>query len=73
MIANAGARPWNRDAVDARIVADTIEGRGRIIDSERDVGGYPTDAPTRATFDASRWDLEAVPVAPKAQAVGSSR
>ncbi|HEU4530635.1 MAG TPA: hypothetical protein VFR59_05585 [Steroidobacteraceae bacterium] len=73
VIANAGARPWNRDAVDARIVADTIEGRGRIIDSERDVGGYPTDAPTRATFDASRWDLEAVPVAPKAQAAGSSR
>ena len=73
VVANAGARPWNRDAVDARIVADTIEGRGRIIDSERDVGGYPTDAPTRAAFDASRWDLDAVPVAPKAQAAGSSR
>ncbi len=73
VVANAGARPWNRDATDSRIVADTIEGRGRIIDSEREVGGYPGDAPTRAAFDASRWDLDAVPVAPKAHSAGSSR
>ena len=41
VIRNAGARPWDRDAVDASIVADTIEGRGGIIDSEQEVGGYP--------------------------------
>lgn len=58
VIANAGARPWDRDATDRRIVADTIEGRGAIIDSEKDVGGYPTDAPTRAPFDSARWNLE---------------
>ena len=34
VIRNAGARPWDRDPIDARIVADTIEGRGEIIDSE---------------------------------------
>ncbi|PZN28707.1 MAG: pectate lyase, partial [Proteobacteria bacterium] len=31
VIRNAGARPWDRDDIDARIVADTIEGRGAII------------------------------------------
>ena len=34
VIRNAGARPWDRDPIDARIVADTIEGRGEIIDNE---------------------------------------
>jgi pectate lyase len=56
VIRNAGARPWDRDAIDLRIVADTIEGRGRIIDSERDVGGYPQPAETRQPFDAAAWD-----------------
>jgi pectate lyase len=57
VIRNAGARPWDRDATDARIVADTIEGRGRIIDSEQDVGGYPKQVATHAPFDAAKWDL----------------
>jgi hypothetical protein len=57
VIRNAGARPWDRDAIDLRIVADTIEGRGAIIDSERDVGGYPKPAQTRQPFDAGAWDL----------------
>jgi pectate lyase len=57
VIRNAGARPWDRDAVDARIVANVAEGRGRIIDSEQEVGGYPAYAPTRAAFDESKWDL----------------
>jgi hypothetical protein len=57
VIRNAGARPWDRDATDLRIVADTIEGRGSIIDSERDVGGYPKPAETRQAFDAAAWDL----------------
>lgn len=30
-----------RDAVDARVVADVIDRRGRIIDSEDQVGGWP--------------------------------
>ena len=58
MLANAGARPWDRDAHDVRILADVTEGRGKIIDSETEVGGYPTVAPTRRAFDPSQWDLE---------------
>ena len=57
VIRNAGARPWDRDAIDQRIVADTIEGRGAIIDNERDVDGYPAHTQSRAPFDAAAWDL----------------
>jgi len=37
VLANAGARPWDRDEVDKRIVNDVINGTGRIIDSQNDV------------------------------------
>jgi len=57
VIREAGARPWDRDAVDIRIVADTIEGRGEIIDSEDEVGGYPHYAATRQPFSEQEWDL----------------
>ncbi|MGH8175007.1 MAG: pectate lyase family protein [Steroidobacter sp.] len=57
IIRNAGARPGERDAIDARIVADTIEGRGEIIDSEAEVGGYPQYKETRQPFDPKKWDL----------------
>ncbi len=42
VLAEAGARPWDRDAVDKRIVAEVRTGKGRMIDDEREVGGYPT-------------------------------
>lgn len=47
VLQHAGARPWDRDAVDLRIVSSVREGNGRIIDSEEQVGGYPTVKPTR--------------------------
>jgi hypothetical protein len=52
-----GARPWERDPIDARIVADVRNGTGQIIDSEQDVGGYPVRPETRAAFVESEWDL----------------
>lgn len=58
VLEDVGARPWDRDAVDARIIADTAEGRGRIIDSEDDVGGYPADAATYRAFDENEWDMD---------------
>ena len=57
VIRNAGARPWDRDPIDARIVADTIEGRGEIINSEDQVGGYPQYKETRQAFNEKDWDL----------------
>jgi pectate lyase len=57
VLKNVGARPWDRDAIDARIVREARNGRGRIIDSEQEVGGYPVHAQTRARFVVENWDL----------------
>jgi hypothetical protein len=67
VIANAGARPWDRDEHDWRVIADTIEGRGRIIDSEQDVGGYPVQLATHQAFNPAEWDMRYMTpkVAPK--------
>jgi hypothetical protein len=51
-----GARPWQRDAIDSRIVRQAFEGSSTIIDSELDVGGYPQLEPTSAPFVAEAWD-----------------
>lgn len=40
VLATAGARPWERDAVDARILRQVKDGTGRVIDDEAEVGGY---------------------------------
>ena len=58
VIANAGARPWERDEHDWRVIADTIEGRGKIIDSEQEVGGYPVQLATHQPFNPADWDLK---------------
>lgn len=54
----AGARPWDRDAHDIRILFDVVEGRGHIIDDESEVGGYPQIEPTRAPFVEAEWNLD---------------
>lgn len=43
---HAGARPLDRDAVDQRIISDFLAGTGQIIDSQKDVGGYPNSPMT---------------------------
>ncbi|MBB5208933.1 pectate lyase family protein [Chiayiivirga flava] len=58
VIANVGARTWDRDDIDRRIVADTIEGRGAIIDSQQQVGGYPAYPETRQPFVEADWDMD---------------
>jgi hypothetical protein len=58
VIAHAGARPWDRDDIDRRIVANVIEGRGAIIDGESEVGGYPIVSEVRAPFVEADWDLD---------------
>ncbi len=58
VLTHAGARPWDRDVEDVRVLADVAEGRGEIIDHEDEVGGYPEFAPTQRAFDPAQWDLE---------------
>ena len=57
VMAEAGARPWARDAVDRRILEEVRTGTGRIIDDEREVGGYPVVGETRRLFVEADWDL----------------
>ena len=44
---HAGSRPAMRDPIDRRIIQSIIDGTGRIIDSQDDVGGYPVRAASR--------------------------
>jgi hypothetical protein len=39
VLANVGARPWDRDAVDRRLLDEARAGGGKIIDFESEVGG----------------------------------
>lgn len=57
VLAEAGARPWDRDPIDARILRQAVERAGRIIDSQDEVGGYPAYAPTRRPFVEAHWNL----------------
>jgi len=58
VLSHAGARPWDRDQHDVRVLADVAEGRGEIIDSQKQVGGYPKIKPSRRDFDLSEWDID---------------
>ena len=51
VLSSAGARPRERDAVDRRIVEEVRTGTGSLVDSQDDVGGYPTATPTRRALD----------------------
>ncbi|MCQ2412591.1 MAG: right-handed parallel beta-helix repeat-containing protein [Sphaerochaetaceae bacterium] len=42
----AGARPAERDAIDLRLIEEYRNGTGKIINSQREVGGYPSYEPT---------------------------
>ncbi|OGV73413.1 MAG: hypothetical protein A3K19_10940 [Lentisphaerae bacterium RIFOXYB12_FULL_65_16] len=49
---SAGATRPRRDAVDTRIVADVRNGTGKVIDSPKDVGGWPEYKPEAPAEDA---------------------
>jgi len=53
----AGARPWDRDADDVRILYFIAEGRGVIINDEREVSSYPKAKMTQSTFKEQEWNL----------------
>ncbi len=57
ILARAGARPWDRDADDIRVLFFSAEGRGKIIDDEKEVSAYPVQTPTSAPFVEADWEL----------------
>ena len=61
---SAGARPWDRDQVDLKLLSDVAEGRGEVIDHEsQNYIGYPNYKPTAKPFNEADWDLKTM--APK--------
>ena len=56
---HVGARPRDRDGVDLRILRDFRVRRGRIIDSQEEVGGYPDVAATRRTLQVPDQEVDA--------------
>jgi len=62
-----GARPWDRDSHDQRILADVRNGTGRMIGSQSDVGGYPQSIANTRPFNPDHWDLDTmIPLSPQA-------
>ncbi len=57
VLAHAGARPWDRDADDIRVLYFVAEGRGTIINDEKDWSAYPVQAETHAPFIEADWNL----------------
>jgi hypothetical protein len=55
---SSGARPWDRDAIDARIVSEVTNKTSRIIDRETEVGGLPDYAETNAPFNIDEWNMD---------------
>ncbi len=64
VLAGAGARAPQRDAIDRRVVDDVKKGTGSIIDSPDDVGGYPRLASGIPPIDSDHdgmpddWELK---------------
>lgn len=58
LLRTVGARPWDRAPDDIRVLFFVAEGRGEIINDEKEVGtGYPKTVSTRSPFVESEWDL----------------
>jgi hypothetical protein len=60
LLKNVGATPWSRDSVDMRIISEIENGTNRIINSEKEVGGYPFYKPTFRKFNIEEWDLNSL-------------
>lgn len=52
VLANVGANPQRPDPVDARVISETRNGSGHIIDRVADVGGWPTLAAGTSPVDS---------------------
>ena len=55
VINGAGALPWSGDSVDTRMVQNLLGMSGSVIDSQAEVGGYPT---IPAANRPSGWDTD---------------
>ena len=58
ILKHVGARPWNRDPIDKRIVNSVIDKTGQIIDSQAEVGGYPHYGATYRALEVPSTNID---------------
>jgi len=58
IVNHVGARPKERDVIDDRIVQDFLDKKGKIVDSQEEVGGYPTHKQTYRKLNIPEEDIE---------------
>lgn len=58
VVNHVGARPKERDEVDNRIIQDFLDKKGKIVDSQEEVGGYPTHKQTYRKLNIPEEDIE---------------
>ncbi|PXA84571.1 pectate lyase [Nostoc sp. 3335mG] len=58
VLATAGARPWDRDDDDIRVLYFVAEGRGFVINDEKEVSAYPSYGAVFAPFNEAEWNLD---------------
>ena len=56
---HVGARPKDRDPVGRRIIEEMRAGKGGIIDSQNDVGGYPKVKMTVRKLEIPKQNVDA--------------
>ena len=58
VVQHAGARPRDRDTADVRIIRNLIGRKGRVIDSQDEVGGYPDSPMTQRPLTVPEANVE---------------
>ena len=58
VLKTVGARAGERDAIDTRIIQSVIDGTGEIIDSENEVGGYPSYTLTTQVINVPESEVD---------------
>ncbi len=59
LLKNVGARPWDRDQIDLRILKSYTSRSARLIDSQSEVGGYPRYPQTRRKLKVPSENVDA--------------
>lgn len=57
-IREIGARPWDTDSIDLRILQDVLKRTGKIIDSQEQVGGYPSHENSKCMNECKKFETE---------------
>ncbi|MGV8091424.1 MAG: polysaccharide lyase family 1 protein [Mangrovibacterium sp.] len=58
ILKNAGSRPADRNSIDKRIIEDLRNKRGKVINSQEEVGGYPSGTPVKRELQIPAKGIE---------------